>query len=125
MTAASPSPAKTAEPGALEAAWEAFAAKMKASSESPPIEEWNALLETADAPAKAVWVMNTMRDTGRMPTAGTYQRIIDVCERAGDRPAAFHMVELMFKDKILIGDVDLPDGMEAVLRTILPPEAFD
>lgn len=121
MTAAAPA----TETGALEAAWEVFAAKMKATSESPAVEEWNALLEVADAPAKAVWVMNTMRDTGRRPTAGTYQRIIDCCERAGDRPAAFHMVELMFKDKILIGDVDLPDGMEAVLRTILPPEAFD
>lgn len=122
MTAAAPA-------GGIEAAWAPFAERMKALDASPEISEWNALLDVAveagDLPAKAIWVLETMRSTGRAPTAETYQRVLQVCAAHSDRAAAFHLVEHMWKDGILIGDVELPDGMEDVLRSILPPEAFD
>ena len=122
MTAAAPT-------GGIEAAWAPFAERMKELNASPEVSEWNALLDVAvtagDPPAKAIWVLETMRSTGRAPTAETYQRVLQVCAMHSDRAAAFHLVEHMWKDNVLIGDVELPDGMEDVLRTILPPEAFD
>lgn len=126
MTAAEAAPTAA---GGLEVAWATFADQMKQSGESPPVEQWHTLLDTCisarETPSKAIWVMDTMRSTGVAPTALSYQKVLEVCAAAEDRAAAFHLVELMFKDGILLGDVDLPDGMEEVLRTILPPEAFD
>ncbi len=126
MTAAEAAPATA---GGLEAAWATFAAEMRRSGQSPPLEQWHTLLDTClaagEAPSKAIWVVDTMRSTGVAPTALSYQKVLQVCAAAQDRAAAFHLVELMFKDGVLLGDVDLPDGMEEVLRTILPPEAFD
>lgn len=66
-----------------------------------------------------------MRDTGRTPTAATYEAALTVCAKQDDRVAAFHLVEHMYNDKVLLGDVELPDGMEDTLRAILPPDAFE
>lgn len=66
-----------------------------------------------------------MRDAGLKPTAVTYDKILSLCAQTDDRNAAFLLVELMFEDKVLLGDVELPQGMETVLRNILPPEAFE
>lgn len=102
---------------------------MKSSGEIPPLAEWHALVDAADAAgddaSKIIWLVNLMRDTGIKPTAITYEKVLKICSDRDDRPAAFHMVEHMFTDKVLLGDVDLPDGMENVLRKILPPEAFE
>lgn len=113
----------------LDAKWAEFAAEMKRTNISPDVDKWNELLDeciaAGEAPGKAIWVISTMRATGRGPTAASYQRVLQVCAMAEDRAAAFHLVELMWKDGVLLGDVDLPDGMEDTLRSILPPEAFD
>lgn len=118
-----------ASPQTMEAAWPAFAERMKTSGEIPPLDEWHALLDIADAggdeASKAIWVVNLMRETGRKPTPVTYEKVLKICADRGDRSAAFHLVEHMFNDKVLLGDVELPDGMEDVLRKILPPEAFE
>lgn len=118
-----------ASPQTIETAWPAFADKMKTSGEIPPLEEWHALLDIANAArddtSKVIWLLNLMRETGLKPTAVTYEKILNICADRDDRSAAFHIVEHMFKDKVLLGDVDLPDGMEDVLRKILPPEAFE
>lgn len=102
---------------------------MKSSGEIPELSEWHALLDgivgAGDAPGCGVWVLNLMRDTGRRPTAATYERVLAMCHTADDRVAAFHLVEHMYKDKVLLGDVQLPDGMESTLRKILPPDAFE
>lgn len=113
----------------LEGAWAAFAGKMGETGVAPPVDEWNTLLDVclaAREPAsKAIWVVATMRETGVKPTAGTYDRVLAVCREVDDRAAAFHLVEQMWQDGVLLGDVELPEGMEDTLRTILPPEAFD
>jgi hypothetical protein len=113
----------------IEQAWEPFREKMKETNESPPVAEWNELFRTAlaakDAPAKVIWVLERMRETGCKPTAGTYEILLEVCLVQGDRAAAFLLVEKMWADKVLLGDVSLPDDMEKTLRAILPPEAFD
>lgn len=126
MTAAGATPGATA---GLESAWVEFAAKMKETGKSPPVAEWNKLLDVCvsarEPPSMAIWVVSTMRDTGVKPTAASYERVLAVCAEHDDRAAAFHLVEQMFKDGVLLGDVELPEGMEDTLRTILPPEAFD
>jgi hypothetical protein len=113
----------------IEQAWEPFRERMKASNESPPVEEWNELfcaaLAAKDESAKAIWVLDRMRETGRKATAGTYEVLLEICLSRGDRPAAFLLVEKMWADKVLLGDVSLPEDMEKTLRAILPPEAFD
>jgi hypothetical protein len=57
----------------IEQAWEPFRERMKASNESPPVEEWNELfcaaLAAKDESAKAIWVLDRMRETGRKATA--------------------------------------------------------
>lgn len=102
---------------------------MRESGEVPDYDAWHALLygcaAAGDEASKAVWVVNLMRDTGRTPTAATYEAALAVCAGHDDRVAAFHLVEHMYKDKVLLGDVELPDGMEDTLRAILPPEAFE
>jgi hypothetical protein len=113
----------------IEQAWEPFRERMKETNESPPVEEWNELFRTAlaakDAPAKVIWVLERMRETGRKATAGTYEILLEVCLAQDDRAAAFLLVEKMWEDKVLLGDVSLPEDMEKTLRAILPPEAFD
>lgn len=37
----------------------------------------------------------------------------------------FVLPEQMYFDKIPLGDVTLPKGLETTLRTLLPPDAFD
>lgn len=98
---------------------------MRTTGEVPPYDEWHQMIDVCDEPSKAIWVINLMRDTGRTPTAATYERVLTLCARKDDRSAAFHLVEGMFGDKVLLGDVELPEGMEKVLRKILPPEAFE
>lgn len=116
-------------PDSLEACWPSFAERMRASGEIPALEEWHALLDGCiranDKPSAAVWVLNLLRETGVKPTAVTYEKVLAVCAAHQDRVAAFHLVEHMYQDKILLGDVELPDGMEHTLRAILPPEAFE
>lgn len=120
MTATPPSSAQT-----IESAWAELATKMRTSGQIPSHDEWHQLLDVCDEPSKAIWVINLMRDTGRTPTAATYERALALCGQKDDRSAAFHLVEGMFGDKVLLGDVELPEGMEEVLRKILPPEAFE
>lgn len=102
---------------------------MRESGEIPGYDAWHKLLDGAyeadDEPCRAVWVVNLMRETGRVPTAVTYEKVLRICRRRGDRETAFMLVEGMFADKVLLGDVELPEGMEEVLRKILPPEAFE
>lgn len=113
----------------IDVAWATFAEKMKQTGEIPAIEEWHELLDvceaTCDKADKAIWIVNLMRETGLKPTAVTYEKVLRICSIMDDRAAAFHLVEHMFTDKVLLGDVELPDGMEEVLRKILPPEAFE
>lgn len=113
----------------LEKAWPAFAERMKAADEVPPVEDWHYLLDIAvkagDDPKLGIWLINLMHETGLKPTAVTYEKVLHLCALKKDRVAAFHLVEHMFQDKVLLGDVELPDGMEDVLRKILPPEAFE
>lgn len=95
----------------------------------PPLEEWHRLIDIAisadDDISKIVWLINLMRETGVKGTPVTYEKVLAVCAKKEDRVSAFHLVEHMFDDKVLLGDVELPDGMEEVLRKILPPEAFE
>lgn len=96
---------------------------------SPSVDEWNALFRVArdagEQAAGALWVLERMQETGRKGTAATYEILLEICLEKGDRPAAFLLVEKMWADKVLLGDVDLPEDMEKPLRAILPPEAFD
>lgn len=111
-----------------EAAWTAFADKMRAADAIPPLAAWHDLLSTAaDAGEleQALWVLGTMKATGTRPTAVTYEILLAGCARVGNREVAFSLIEQMWDDKVLLGDVTLPDGMEDTLRAILPPEAFD
>lgn len=111
-----------------EAAWTAFADKMRADDAIPPLASWNELLNTAAMSGeldKALWILGTMKATGTRPTAVTYEILLAGCAAAGDRNVAFSLIEQMWDDKVLLGDVTLPDGMEDTLRAILPPEAFD
>ncbi|GAB0496022.1 hypothetical protein MMPV_007332 [Pyropia vietnamensis] len=111
-----------------EAAWTAFADKMRADDAIPPLASWNELLNTAAMSGeldKALWILGTMKATGTRPTAVTYEILLAGCAAAGDRNVAFSLIEQMWDDKVLLGDVTLPDGMEETLRAILPPEAFD
>lgn len=127
MCAASTTKQPDAE--SLSETWAPFAEKMKTSGEIPEIEEWHDLLDgcirSNDVPGSAIWLMNLMRDTGRKPNATTYDKALLICNNHDDRVAAFHLVEHMHKDKVLLGDVELPGGMEETLRKILPPEAFE
>lgn len=113
----------------LEAAWAPFSASMAASDSSPPTSDWNALFAIArdarDDPAAAIWALERMQASGRTATAATYEILLEVCLQRGDEAAAFLLIEKMWKDKVLLGDVSLPEGMEKTLRSILPPEAFD
>uniref|UniRef100_A0A7S1XGS3 Pentacotripeptide-repeat region of PRORP domain-containing protein n=1 Tax=Erythrolobus australicus TaxID=1077150 RepID=A0A7S1XGS3_9RHOD len=114
--------------GEVEAAWTQFAAKMKEADESPPVDAWNELLQVAaDANdfERGAWIMNTMRDTGRRPSAGSYEIMLESCIRTQNNKGAFFLVEQMYNDKVPFGDVSLPDGMEDTLRAILPPDAFN
>ncbi|KAK1866558.1 hypothetical protein I4F81_009074 [Pyropia yezoensis] len=111
-----------------EAAWTSFADKMRADDAIPPLASWNELLSTAATSGeldKALWILGTMKATGTRPTAVTYEILLAGCAAAGDRQVAFSLIEQMWDDKVLLGDVTLPDGMEDTLRAILPPEAFD
>lgn len=120
------SPASVAN---IDTAWPPFAEKMRVTDKIPPLEEWHALLDVCvaarDPVNKAIWVLNLMRETGLVPTAVTYEKVLSLCAMNEDRKAAFLLVELMFYDKVLLGDVQLPDGLEAILRKILPPDAFE
>lgn len=119
----------SATKSSLESAWTSFAEKMKASGESPAVDEWNSLFTVArdagEEPAGALWVLDRMQETGRKATAASYEILLEVCLAKNDRAAAFLLVEKMWSDKVLLGDVDLPEDMEKTLRAILPPEAFD
>lgn len=118
-----------AAPAGLEAAWTSFAARMADTGEAPAVAEWDKLFrEARDAgedPAKAIWVLDRMQQAGARPTAGTYELLLEICIQKDDRAAAFLLVEKMWADKVLLGDVTLPEDMEKTLRAILPPEAFD
>lgn len=118
-----------AAPVGLEAAWTAFSANMAESGEAPAVAEWDKLFkearDTGEDPAKAIWVLERMQQAGAKPTAGTYEILLEICLKKDDRAAAFLLVEKMWGDKVLLGDVTLPDDMEKTLRAILPPEAFD
>ena len=117
------------EKGTLEAEWKVFSARMRDNGETATIEEWNELfqlcLERREDVSKTLWLLNMMRSMGRSPTAATYEKVMQLCMSFDDRSAAFYLVEQMWKDKVLLGDIDLPEGMEKTLRAILPPEAFD
>jgi len=111
-----------------EAAWTAFADKMREADAVPPVAAWNELLDTAAQSGeldKALWILGTMKATGTKPTAVTYELLLAGCAKSADRQVAFSLIEQMWDDKVLLGDVTLPDGMEDTLRAILPPEAFD
>jgi hypothetical protein len=120
----------------LEAEWGPFATWMKSSGESPEVGAWNELFRSglgggAD-PAQAIWVLERMQQSGRKATAATYEILLEIClgkngnsKANDDRAAAFLLVEKMWADKVLLGDVSLPGDMEKTLRAILPPEAFD
>lgn len=113
----------------LEQAWTELASEMKATNEVPSVERWNMLFNTAletDAdPAQAIWVLDRMKETGAKPTAASYESLMQVCLKKEDKAAAFLLVEKMWEDKILLGDIEFPPDMEKTLRAILPPEAFD
>ncbi|KAI0567417.1 hypothetical protein FGB62_2g144 [Gracilaria domingensis] len=121
--------AETTRQQTFETAWQELSDRMRATNEVPPLEDWHNVMDvcirTNEDPAKGIWLLNLMRDLKLKATAGSYERVLTLCNDKNDRAAAFHLVELMFKDKILLGDVLLPDGMEEMLRTILPPEAFE
>lgn len=132
MTSQSPSTssaATTPHPDSLEVTWPVFAAQMRETNVIPDYDAWHTLLDgcvrAGDLPASAIWVINLMRETGRTPVAATYERVIEVAIKHDDRVAVFHLVELMYKDKVLLGDVELPEDMENLLRSILPPESFE
>lgn len=72
-----------------------------------------------------IWIMDMMKKTGIKRDAKTYEIMMKVCISRKDNASAFYLVEQMWDDKVLLGDVDLPDGMEKTLRAILPPDAFD
>ncbi|CAN8071919.1 unnamed protein product [Agarophyton chilense] len=115
--------------GSFESAWDALAQRMKQSNQTAPLREWHAVLDVCvrdnETPDKPIWVLGVMRDLGLTPTAASYQRVLTLCKQRNDRASAFHLVQLMFTDKVLLGDVSLPPGMEQMLRKILPPEAFE
>lgn len=120
---------QTPEQPTFESIWNTLSARMRDTEQSPPLADWHQLLhacESADSgPSKAIWVLDVMRKLQTRPTAASYEIVLQVCNKHGDRAAAFHLVELMFNDKVKLGDVQLPDGMENTLRSILPPEAFE
>lgn len=120
---------ETVHPEALQLTWPRFADHMGKSGEVPPISDWHVLFDGCvranDKPSTVVWLLSLMKETGVKPTAVTYEKCLEICQLHDDRVAAFHLIEFMFEDKILLGDVELPDGMEATLRTILPAEAFE
>jgi len=101
---------------------------MREADAVPPVAAWNELLDTAAQSGeldKALWILGTMKATGTKPTAVTYELLLAGCAKSADRQVAFSLIEQMWDDKVLLGDVTLPDGMEDTLRAILPPEAFD
>ncbi|PXF41232.1 hypothetical protein BWQ96_09046 [Gracilariopsis chorda] len=122
-------PTQAPQQQTFETTWNTLSARMRDTNESPPLADWHRLLEACefseDGPSKAIWVLNLMRKLETRATAASYERVLQVCNEHGDRAAAFHLVELMFEDKVKLGDVQLPDGMEETLRSILPPEAFE
>uniref|UniRef100_A0A7S1ER26 Pentacotripeptide-repeat region of PRORP domain-containing protein n=1 Tax=Timspurckia oligopyrenoides TaxID=708627 RepID=A0A7S1ER26_9RHOD len=112
----------------VESAWIKFAEKMKETNEVPDVDEWNKLIQLASDEndfARGVWFIKTMKDTGVTPSPRTYEVLLESCIRTKNNQGAFHLVELMYDDKIPLGDMPLPEGMEATLRAILPPEAFN
>lgn len=113
----------------LEKAWTQHSERMQSTGESPSVAEWNKLFdiarETGCSAAQAIWILERMQVSGRKATAATYEILLEVCLSQGDRAAAFLLVEKMWSDKVLLGDVSLPEDMERTLRAILPPEAFD
>lgn len=118
----------TVHPESLSVTWGPFAEKMRADGEVPPLESWHDLLDGCvranDKPSLAIWLLNLMRETGLRPTATTYEKMLAVCANHDDRVAAFHLVENICRDKILLDDVELPSEMADVLRNILPPDVF-
>lgn len=91
-----------------EAAWTAFADKMRAEDAIPPLASWNELLTTAANSGeldKALWILGTMKATGTRPTAVTYEILLAGCAAAGNRTVAFSLIEQMWDDKVLLGDV--------------------
>lgn len=118
----------TAHPESLSVTWGPFAERMRTTGEVPPVESWHQLLDgcirSNDKPSLAIWLLNLMRETGVRPTALTYEKMLAICANHDDRDAAFHMVENMCREKILLDDVELPPTMADVLRTILPPDVF-
>lgn len=117
------------KPETMEAAWKSFADKMKQDGCVPDHQVWHELLEKCVKleceVSKAIWILDQMRATGKTPTAISYDLVMELCRKTNDRDAAFSLVEKMYGDKVLIGDVEMPDGMEDMLRKILPPEAFE
>lgn len=115
-------------PDSLQVTWSKFAENMKNSGEVPPLESWHELLDGSirsnDKPSLAIWLLNLMRDTGIRPSATTYEKMLTICDNHNDRVAAFHLVENMCKDKVLLDDVELPAGLADILRSILPPDVF-
>lgn len=118
----------TVHPESLSATWGPFAEGMRTKGEVPPLESWHDLLDGCiranDKPSLAIWLLNLMRETGLRPTATTYEKMLAICANYDDRVAAFHLVENMCRDKILLDDVELPSEMADVLRNILPPDVF-
>ncbi|KAA8499766.1 hypothetical protein FVE85_7351 [Porphyridium purpureum] len=111
----------------VEQAWAVFSAKMKETNTVPPTEDWNELLKVAARDndlQRGVWVVKTMRDVGMRATPLSYEILLEMCIRQGDKQGAFHLVEQMYEDKVPLSDVELPEGMEKTLKAILPPEAF-
>lgn len=102
---------------------------MQDTNEIPPISEWHRVLDVSvrnkELPSKGIWLLDLMRDVGLKPNAASYERLLQLCAIHEDRTASLHLVEHMFNDKVLLGDVEFPDGMEKTLRAILPPDAFE
>lgn len=93
-----------------EAAWTAFADKMRAEDAIPPLASWNELLTTAANSGeldKALWILGTMKATGTRPTAVTYEILLAGCAAAGNRTVAFSLIEQMWDDKVLLGPASL------------------
>jgi len=115
----------------LDELWHQLAEKMKDSDESASVEEWNTLIKAAADQGdleKGVYFINLMKKTGRAPTASSYDILLNVCSKSigtREKEIAFYLVEQMYFDKVPLGDVTLPKGLETTLRTLLPPDAFD
>eukprot|EP00172_Hildenbrandia_rubra_P001183 Plantae.Rhodophyta-Hildenbrandia_rubra.ctg174.p1 GENE.Plantae.Rhodophyta-Hildenbrandia_rubra.ctg174~~Plantae.Rhodophyta-Hildenbrandia_rubra.ctg174.p1 ORF type:complete len:173 (+),score=33.73 Plantae.Rhodophyta-Hildenbrandia_rubra.ctg174:340-858(+) len=134
-TAVQPSPpTATSQPKKISDHWQDFAQTTLTKPEvEPTTSAWNELLERCakevtenpEDMQQMIWIMDMMKKTGIKRDAKTYEIMMKVCISRKDNASAFYLVEQMWDDKVLLGDVDLPDGMEKTLRAILPPDAFD